>query len=429
MAAQRTGNDGRFALLAIGGFLAIAVWLVLRESSTQAPYEPPYSTFSSNAAGIRALYELLEDRGNDVSRHTLTEHEYPKGSCVVIAEESALNPFKMVVNPLDVMALELHLQDGGSLVVFSDSDLAMVDELDNLLAGEDGNGEVGDAESPAVARRGKAGLPGGNGNWRGGMAGQGYELADSRPPLLQDVGRIETAYGWSQALLAFRPVLSLEETFGKRGFAPLVSYARYGNGDIILVNRPEIITNSWIERADNHRLALALIEGIAAGAPIVFDEHIHGYNTERMTAGSLLTSSTGGRLTLLAVACIVVMYLGLAVLPARIQSQKAPPRRQATEMVLGQASLFQRAGFIRGSLRHIVDGLKHELVRSHDFQVLPSDRELLDWSRSNMPKGWKIDGTLEEFLLGGTFPPSKLALMRASLSCDAMRMQAWQRPL
>ena len=110
MAAQRTGNDGRFALLAIGGFLAIAVWLVLRESSTQAPYEPPYSTFSSNAAGIRALYELLEDRGNDVSRHTLTEHEYPKGSCVVIAEESALNPFKMVVNPLDVMALELQLE-------------------------------------------------------------------------------------------------------------------------------------------------------------------------------------------------------------------------------------------------------------------------------------------------------------------------------
>ncbi|MEZ5338529.1 MAG: DUF4350 domain-containing protein [bacterium] len=429
MAERRGTGDGRVMLLALAVFLGVAAWIISHLSASREPYQPPYSSYSSNAAGVRALYELLAARGNDVSRHLLSEHEYPQGSCVVIADESALNPFKMLMNPLNVKALELHVRDGGSVVIFCDDNMAFVSELDELLSSLHASEEDWTpGEAAALAKRGAAGGASGSGTWRGGMQGQQFELAQSRPPLLAGVDKVEIAHSWNQPQFGYEPLLEVEDSSSASGFSPIVSFSALEGGRIVFVNAPELVTNDWIERADNHRLALALIEGTAQGAPVLFDEHIHGYDAQRMTAGSLLTHSTGGRLTLVAVCCILLMYLGLAILPARIHPSRTPPRRQASEMVLGQASLFQRAGFVSGSLRHIVDGLKHELLHGHYYGHLPSDAELLDWARLNMPAGWKIDPQLENYLRGGGFPASNHALMKASLSCDAMRMHAWQRP-
>ncbi len=427
MAGSRDGGEGRIALLAIVGFLALASWLVYGSVREQEPVQPPYSSYSGNAAGVRAIYELLDARGHEVSRHTLSEHEYPPGHCVVIADESTLNPIKMMVNTLDVMALDLYLQDGGSVVLFCDSDLALLSEIEEMLL-RDQAGEAADEEPQlAIARRVGTGRLPGNAAWRGSMGGRLFELAADRPPLFRDVNRLELADSWTPAVAGFSSVLALEQAYGHPPFEQFVGYARHGQGTLVVVNRPEIITNSWIDRADNHRLVLALIEAAAAGRPILFDEQLHGFNAVRMTAGSLLTRSTGGHLVLLAVLCIIMMFLGQAIMPARFLSRKAPPRRQAAEIVLGQASLFQRAGFERGSLRHIVDGLKHELMRSHDFAGLPHDHELLLWARQNMPHNWKMEAALEDFLRSGSFPASRATLQRSSQSCDAMRLHIWRR--
>lgn len=427
MAAPAGRNDARIAVLAIGAFVAISMWLIFGTSRQSEPYQPPYSSYSGNAAGLLALYQLLEARGHELSRHLLSEHEYPAGSCVVIADESALNPFKMVVNTIDVRALDLHMQDGGSIVIICDQDMALVSDLEWLLLEQ---GVIGDEQAAAaLGRISGTGRRMGSGTWRGSMDGEVYELSESRPPLLAEVGSIEAADSWSPVESDLVPLLSLESRYGHPTFESFVGMAEYGNGMLVVVRRPEIATNSWIDRADNHRLLLSLIESAAAGRPIVFDEHVHGYNAKRMTAGSLLTGTTGGRLTLLAVLFIVMLYLGLAISPARVHPSKAPPRRQAAEMVLGQASLFKRAGSDRGSLRHIVDGLKHELMKSHDFGRMPRDRELLDWARLNMPQGWRMDPQLEEFLRSGMFQASRQSLVRAASSCDAMRIRIWQRPL
>jgi hypothetical protein len=423
--------DGRIAIFAVLGFLGLAFWLTYSSAARLEEHQPPYSSFTGDAAGVRAAYELLERRGNSMSRHILTEHEYPANSCVVLADESAINPFKMFVNPLDVKALELFMRDGGSLVLFCDLDMVFITELATMLK-EQGASQGADEwtnASVALARSGSKGKQGGSMTWRGSGDGYIYDLEDDVPALLAGVGSLELADNWSSLELDCTPLLSLEDRSGGPIFDPLVSYRRFGKGELLIVNRPELITNSWIDRAGNHRLVLALIEGAARGRPILFDEHIHGFNAQRMTAGSLLTRTPGGHLVLLALLCIIFLYLGQAIMPARYHPRAAPARRQTAEMVLGQASLFKRAHLERGSLRHIVDGLKHELMKSHDFGSLPHDAELLEWAGRHMPHNWKMDPDLQSFLQSGDYRASVSSLQRASLSCDAMRMRIWQRPL
>ena len=431
MARRGISSDGRIAALALPGFLLLAIWLTYRTVGQPEPYQPPYSSFNVQAAGVRAAYELLERRGNTVSRHNLSEHEYPKGSCVVFADESTINPFKMIANPIDVKALELFMRNGGSLVLFCDPEMLLFDDLAELLKTQ-AVAQGGDQWSPdpvVLAKRSGKGRVGGAMTWRGSMDGRMYELEDGVPPLLGEVGSIEVADSWSSKELDCTPLLSLESSSAGLSFDTLVGYRRFGDGQLLVIFRPELITNDWISRADNHLLVLALIEGMANGRPIVFDEHIHGFNAKRLTAGSLLTRTAGGHLVLLAILCIIIMFLGQAIMPARYHPRPLPARRQSAEMVLGQASLFQRAGFEQGSLRHIVDGLKHELMKSHDFARMPHDAELLDWAARSMPGNWKMDTDLQQFLLSGSFPASRAGLLKASISCDAMRMRIWRRPL
>lgn len=431
MARGGISTEGRIAVYVLLGFLAIALWLTYSSVGELEEYQPPYSSYTGEAAGLRAAYELLEKRGNTVSRHVLSEHEYPANTCVVLADESSTSPFKMIVNPVEIKALELFMRDGGSLVLFCDPDMVIIRDLAELLtkqAASQGADEWSDSPVTLARRSGK-GQTGGTMTWRGSMDGRIYELEDDAPPLLAGVGSLELADSWSSLELECTPLLSLENRSGMQFFDPLVEYRRFGKGELLVVSRPELITNDWIDRAGNHRLVLALIEGAARGRPIVFDEHIHGFNAKRMTAGSLLTRTSGGHLLLLALLCIIILYLGLAIMPARYHPRAVPARRQTAEMVLGQASLFKRAHFENGSLRHIVDGLKHELMKSHDFARLPLDAELLEWAGRNMPYNWKMDADLQGYLRNGNFPGTANGLLRASLSCDAMRMRIWQRPL
>ena len=62
-----------------------------------------------------------------------------------------------------------------------------------------------------------------------------------------------------------------------RGQSPLVTRARLGRGEVILLACPEVLDNAHLARADHLPLLLALA-GI--GRPVHFDEYVHGQRTQ-----------------------------------------------------------------------------------------------------------------------------------------------------
>lgn len=434
---------------------AVAIWL-MSGFGNGAPSYPPMSTYSPRPEGAKALYALCQYAGLDARQYHDTEYDYPPGAgCVVLDKPDTTTPMFMG-GALDARALRLWLEDGGRLLLVSEALRSLGPELfaeidrgegltpyggsvleweypDSTTSrqqpvvsgaqdGESAAEELGIfvTDAPNIAdwsdnsqRSGQAAAL-----WRMYRPGHIFELSPERAEFWKDVRLIETAAAGMVPFVRGDVLLATEDAT-----QPVVIYRRVGRGELLWLTRPEIASNDWIDRVDNHRLLLALLTHTAGGGPLYFDEHIHGYARQSPSLVGLLLDTTGGRLLLALAVAIIMLFLGAAVRPARFHAQPVPPRRQAAEMVLAQADLYRRAGSSRATARHLLNGLQRALAKARGSSVGAAQLSLpgaLAAARQNPAVSARDVDYLLDFSSGGR-PVNNAELRHLARACDALR--------
>jgi len=406
-------------------FAGMSLWLVWRMSKQQE-MPPPCSTYSAAPSGCLALYELLGELGFEARRFGDTEYDYPKGECVVIVLEPVPDVAKMLFGVLDAKALRLWLESGGRLVLAGAPDDPTISvALHSLIGDTDSQGPLKVPPS-LVAKHEKRGQAGSEvALWHTYRPGEVFRLPSGRPALWRDVGRIETASLLAPPGQAGNGILYCKgsPSVGPAIPEPLVAYQRIGDGELFWVLKPELFTNGWINRADNHRLILAVLALAAHGGPVYFDEHVHGYQRERSNAASLLLRTTGGGLLIALGLGIVLWFLGAAIQPARAKPEGPPQRRQAAEMVLAQADLYRRAGIRPQVAESLVDGVRRAFVIATHQAVFPDNAVLGRALQTAVERGVSGVEPLLLYLRTRVVPTRQADLLRLAQACDKAR--AW----
>jgi hypothetical protein len=428
------GGESWFVALLLLGFVALGLWMVWRAGAGKELFSP-YSSYSPQPDGLKALYELLEQSGFKPQRFGETEYDYPQRCCMAVASEK-IDPSAMFLGPPDVKRLRLWMGEGGRLLLVEEAwgmtAWSLLRELDGKTDPNEmwpGSGYStyqpsssapgASAESAVVASYAAKGKPGSaTAMYRSYMEGHVYKLPAPRPHLFKDVRTIDVAESAGGRSLSALTLLATGDPP-----EPVLLYRQVGRGALFWIARPELLANGWLNREDNHRLALATFALAAQNGPLYFDEHQHGYVRERRNAGSLLVQTTGGRLLILLGVAIALCFFGAAVRPARFEPQPPPPRRTTGEMVLAQASLYRRAGRRGGVSGHLVDSVRRAYMQAFHAPTLPSHEMLLAWVET-LPQGASGPGRhLCTYLTTFAVPRNETELVRLARACDWAREQ------
>ena len=123
-----------------------------------------------------------------------------------------------------------------------------------------------------------------------------------------------------------------------RGESPVVTRARLGRGDLILLACPEVLDNAHLGEADHLPLLLALA---GSGRPVHFDEYVHGLRSETGLVDLLAGWGLGPLLASLGILCLAAFW--------RIRMRLGPPdegyldvRSDAVDLLDSLAQLYNR---------------------------------------------------------------------------------------
>jgi hypothetical protein len=404
--------DSLVLLGVLACFAGVMLWLLQRTTGSSEPYFETLTTYSPLPDGAKALFQLLETQGYKPQRNHENEYHYPDKACVVILDTSGAALFG---HNLDPKALRLWMEEGGYLLLCAEPQCpAAVALLTELEA---------DKKDPKLAKRLEQftvearHLGAGTGGKlvpviRVEGKGDVYKLPAKSAELFKGVRKIEVSSLPPQDLSA----VSLLDADGS-----VVLYRRVGEGALLMLTRPELASNSWISRQDNHRLLLNLVGAASKGRQIYFDEHIHGFARENPNIMALLAHTYGGHLLLLLILLALVLFAGAAVRPARFSVETVPVRRQGTEMVLAQADLYQSAGARNVIADSQIDSLRRAFMERRSLATPPSDAKLLEWIELE----WAGDSThktaIAEYLRSRWLPRTPGALLDLAKACDTAR--------
>lgn len=409
---MRPRSDNMVMLLVLLAFVGIVVWLLRRTEIAEEPKYSQLTTYSPKPDGALALYDLCEASGLKPKRFADTEYHYPKDGCVVILDASG---FGSVLGGIDAKAVRLWLERGGRMVLCAepDSDFGLTSSLFKELQADEPTPvvlkEVSQPKCEATAdgngTKGKL-TPYGRFDSNGDV----YKLPNPRFALFTGVDRIE------HARIATPTMIEAVQLLGSD--APVLWYRKVGKGELYWLTRPEMASNGWISRKDNHRLLLNVIEAAARGRTVYFDEHIHGFARETPNLLAIMFHTRGGQLLLALCALSLLLFAGAAVRPAKYTSDNVPERRIGVEMVLAQADLYERAG-----ARHVIadsqiDSLRRAYMERRHLASPPSEQQLLDWIEQSWRGDAKRSGVLREYLRSRLLPRSQHALLELARACD-----------
>jgi hypothetical protein len=438
-------SEGAMVGLALLAFVGVSLWFIA-QSAPQSKQYAPLSSYSPSPNGTMALYELLEACGIPTERYLQGEYHYPKDGVVVLTDQSMPDPTVLLGGGLDAKALSLWLADGGRMVLLASPQslnaTALMKELTEQADSPLFKHNFGypSADLQAVHRAAgtqsvrvkhvRPGTPGTTAVAREARQGEVYSFPDDALPLFAGIEEIEAARPDYEGLGFGAPLLRLVDPPSS-----LVLWTPVGQGELLWVLIPEVATNAWIARADNNRLLLNLLAYASRGGPVYFDEYFHGYREQGPNVVALLTGTAGGQLMLAFVALLVIAFAGSAIAPARYVPDPIPARRQAREMVLAQAGLYQRAGLRRPIAELLVDGLRQDLRQRLHLVHTPDNAELLAWvarsgtgasgmggvSAASVAIARDIDPILPAFLQEKVVIGSPPQLLRLAQACDALK--------
>lgn len=326
----------------IAGLVAVVALAILaivgRSPSARVP-----DTFASGdvrSGGYAAWSALLEREGVRTEPFERRAVELdPRLDTAIVAYPIVQDPESWT--PADVAAAADWVRGGGRLIVIGSDPLTAGAERADL------------ARPPARVMRGNPGPL--NGTFAPAVAH------------LSALGPARFASGRTASVL-----------LGDRGGAIAVAQA-LGRGVVVYVAGPEPFTNAHIGLADDARFAYLLAQPRRAGAPVAFDEALHGTLVERrwwdVLAVPQRIALVGTLLALLLGAVAGMLRLGPAV-------RLLPPREPTSaEFVAALAALYERT-HARG---HVIESLARSTLPARARTTSAVERALSELSARGAP--------------------------------------------
>lgn len=307
----------RRTVVAIGTLVGLVVLLNVvgavadRISGGDVVPGPDGSSYVTTTAGWAGYHDLLAATGHDVERleEPIRPGTLDPADTLVLAQ-----PDSFALDDRQAELIARFLDDGGRLVLASTS---FFGDLGTSLL-----------DPPPVF----GGVPPGR------IAA--IPVAEGR-----GVGTVATSglYSWSDTGAALPLV-------GEDGLA-VVAAARVGNGRLVLVADPAILSNGLLGEADNAALGVALAGG--TNRTVVFNEFIHGYGgTSPIDA---LPERWGTALALGVLALGLWMWaIGARFAPAEPDARTFPPSRALYVDALA-ATIARSAGGPTDGLKAVAD--------------------------------------------------------------------------
>jgi len=155
------------------------------------------------------------------------------------------------------------------------------------------------------------------------------------------------------------------------------TFAALGSGDgvVLLLGTPDILTNQQLGEADNARLALDLAARAPAGGHITFDEFHHGFLTAAPSNGAtpdltalLFTTPAGWAVLYLAALVLLALALNGQRLGPAIAA-RAESGRASVEYIVAMAGLLRLADSSAATLAHYQRQCQRALARRYGVDV------------------------------------------------------------
>lgn len=302
----------------VAGFVGLALLLNLvaivadRLAGGEVVPGPDGSSYVTTTSGWAAYHDLLAATGHDVVRleEPIRPDTLDPASTLVIAQPDS---FALDERQADLIAT--FLADGGRVVLtstsfFGDLGTSLVDPPPVF-------GGIPPSQVPAIPVAETVGV---------------------------DLVATSGLYSWSDTGSAVPLV-------GADGLA-VVAAATVGDGRLILVADPAVLSNGLLGEADNAALGIALAGG--TNRTIVFNEFVHGYGGDSPV--SSLPDRWGTTLVLAGIALLTWMWaIGARFIPAEPESREFPPSRGLYVDALA-ASIARSPGGPTEGLRSIATG-------------------------------------------------------------------------
>ncbi|MBA3438750.1 MAG: DUF4350 domain-containing protein [Pyrinomonadaceae bacterium] len=405
--------QGRFAIIVTVGLVLIllvalnAASYVEVESPPDSEFEPNRSTFNPGATGTRAFYDLLQETGRRVVKWrdpftALVNEDLARPSTLVV-----VGPTRFPVREDEARSILQWVEGGGRLVIidrqpdyrllpakagwrvsteminspsfddsFNDTDAmtagaqAFTPTQPTLLAR---NVELvqpsrfasrfhvsSEPVSEEQTSEERATAP----DDEGSGVGEGEVPSEVNKEEQIDEGGIAPALSSNESPVMEASVAPVIHFADDRG-AVLVDYA-YGQGRIVVLSDPFIISNTGIGLADNLQLAINIVTGsIVAGRSnlIAFDERHHGYGAAQ---GRVVNYFAGTPVVAFLIQAAVII---LAVLWTRGRRWARPipvariGRVSNLEFVSYMAELQQRSRAYDLAIENVYSRVRRQLAR------------------------------------------------------------------
>jgi hypothetical protein len=152
------------------------------------------------------------------------------------------------------------------------------------------------------------------------------------------------------------------EVVARAGGRPAVTVYRRGQGEVWLVNRPEMLTNRLLPRADNAVLLCRLASATQEKRPgkLAFDEYFHGLR-DRPGVTELLFQPPALWVTLHGLLLLGLLVWHYVPRFGAIKPVVASTRRSREAFLDALASLLERKGDHAAAFRTVRDDLAHDL--------------------------------------------------------------------
>jgi hypothetical protein len=277
----------------------------------RAPEQRGYGTsYDASARGFRAAYLLLE------------ELDYPVFRAKRLGEGSVRWVLFPTATPRDAAALDAWVREGGIVLLADDSE-EFAHGMGIFLKVEK---QDDDPQEEAASGLGVAHLAGGR-------------------------TRVEWPGQRGRVLV-------------RAGDRPAVTVYPRGRGEIWLINRPEMLTNRLLRRADNAVLLCRLATQTLQKRPgkLAFDEYFHGLR-DRPGVAELLLQPPALWATLQGVLLLGLLLWHYIPRFGALRAAPALTRRSKEEFLDAMAALLERKGDYAAAFRVVQDDFARALER------------------------------------------------------------------
>ncbi len=340
----------------------------------ERPDKQSYGTsYDASGSGFRGVYLVLEELGFKVERLRKA-----------IGGDARWVLYPSKIGTREVGVVDEWVRSGGRILLAVDDD-EFANQLGFAVTVDNGHGEKKNLP-PATGDRSVEGLP------NQIQSAPPYKAGESFPTDIPDASQV---YAGPTAVTGPRG----GRVWGRIDDKPLVTIYQHGQGEIWLLNRPDVLTNANIREGDNAILACRLAEATLAGRRgerLAFDEFSHGLR-DRPNVFELLLRPPVRAVTLeaLLLTGLVIWYFGVRFGPLR--HRPPPPRRSKEEFLDAMAELLTRKGDRDDAFR---------TVRDNFLRRLETDLGL--------PAGTTIEHTVQEAERRRGLPAAQLRVILAA---------------